>query len=728
MLNRMQYIRELQGLLPRLTAKKIFRKIKNKAIDGVAEIFSNVFGTEMSDSEFLREVWNSEYGFEDSKKLARHFFNREKPKFFFDALHEDKITSLLSKCFADILDKTIIEANEVCEHKFALFGPEKVNLGTEIDWHCDFRAGYCWNPKKYYKDIRTPYEKADVKVPWELSRFQHLSILGEAYWLTSDERYTREFVNQIIDWMDKNKPKFGVNWACTMDVSIRACNWILGYYFFKDSKESNDDFLLKLLKSLYQHGRHIMANLERSKTLTTNHYLSDIVGLVYIGMMFPEFKDAQKWREFGIKELIKEMEKQVYPDGCNFEASTCYHRLVLELFFFPTLLVVINDSEFNGKNHREITEKVFGKDYTERLYGMFEFVLYALKPNGKMPQIGDNDNGRLHIFTNREVLDMQYLLTFGAILFKEPKFKVKEFGFCEEALWIFGEEGYKIWQNLEENSLANIGSRAFPDAGWYIMRNDKDYMIISCGPNGQNGNGGHCHNDKLSFELCIDGEDIIVDPGTYVYTSHPEWRNKFRSTAYHNTVVVDDKEQDRFNEKNLFWMRNEAKVKVNKWETNEVYDFLETQHFGYERLSEPINHRRQILFNKKESYWVIKDILTGKGKHTFDLYFHFAPMKLEIEKEDPLVANSNIAGGRNIVIVPMETKGLKVSIQEGWVSYSYGEKVTALVIRYSRTTRTPVQFVTVIYPFKAFVPLIENIREIATAFLKSREITFLSVK
>ncbi|GAI69578.1 unnamed protein product, partial [marine sediment metagenome] len=50
------------------------------------------------------------------------------------------------------------------------------------------------------------------------------------------------------------------------------------------------------------------------------------------------------------------------------------------------------------------------------------------------------------------------------------------------------------------------------------------------------------------------------------------------------------------------------------------------------------------------------------------------------------------------------------------------------VIRYSKTTRTPVQFVTVIYPLEAFVPPIENIREIATAFLKSKEITFLSVK
>jgi len=311
---------------------------------------------------------------------------------------------------------------------------------------------------------------------------------------------------------------------------------------------------------------------------------------------------------------------------------------------------------------------------------MFEFVLYSLKPNGRMPQIGDNDNGRLHIFTKREVLDMRYLLTLGAIFFKEPRFKVKEFGFCEEALWVLGQKGYKIWQGLEENYLTNIGSRAFPHAGWYIMRNDKDYMIVSCGSNGQKGNGGHCHNDKLSFELCIDGDDVIVDPGTYVYTSEPEWRNKFRSTAYHNTVTIDNQEQNRFGDKNLFRMKNDAKVKVNGWKVSEEYDFLDAQHSGYERLSKPVTHQRQILFNKKENHWIIKDILLNKGKHTFDLYFHFALNPIEIVKRNPLAVRAGIEGP-NITITPKDTENLSKEISHAWVSCGYGIKKRAPIVK-----------------------------------------------
>jgi len=476
----------------------------------------------------------------------------------------------------------------------------------------------------------------DVKVPWELSRFQHLATLGEAYWFTGEEKHAKEFINEINDWIENNPPQYGVNWKCTMDVAIRACNWILGYYFFKESKEITDEFLIKFLKSLLIHGKFIENNLEKSwRGLISNHYLSDITGLVYVGIFFKDTKIGEKWLDFGIKELKKEMQKQVYSDGCDFEGSTCYHRLVLELFFFSTLLVVINDKDFRGENYREITEKIFGKDYAERLYKMFEAVLYLLKPNGRMPQIGDNDNGRLHIFAKREVLDMRYLLTFGAIFFKEP-IKIREFGFSEDSLWIFGEKGYNIWRSLGENDLENIKSKAFPDAGWYVMRNNKDYCLISCGPNGQNGNGGHCHNDKLSFELMIDGKDIIIDPGTYVYTSYPEWRNKFRSTVFHNTVVVDNQEQNRFIENNLFSLRNDAICKcLDLGEDNEKIWF-KGEHYGYKRLKNQVIHRRQIKFYKKEKKLEVIDKFQGKGEHNLKWNLVLSPVfnsNLEIHSD-----------------------------------------------------------------------------------------------
>jgi len=623
------YFRKAKTLPPSVVIRKAFCKVENKVLNTIDKVVANIFGTKMTDAEFLRKAWSPKCKFENLEELQKHFRERKEPKFCIDASKQEDIVSLIYRHFSNAPDKIIVEADKICEHIFDLLGsgPVRVYYGMRakgfeghcynmeinsdkthsssliaqkkalsamshepsaisyepIDWHIGFKSGYRWNSKTYYKNIKYGHRPGvDVKVPWELSRFQHLTTLGGAYFLSKNEKYVKEFVNQVTDWIEHNPPKFGVNWTCTMDVAIRVCNWLLAWEFFRGSPLINSQFIIKFFKSLLQHGRHIKNNLEYSETLTSNHYLSDIVGLVYLGVLIPEFKESEKWKNFGIKELEKEMKKQVYSDGVDFEASTCYHRLVLELFFYATFLVIVNDKNF------------------------------------------------------KEVLDMRYLLTLGAIFFREPKFKIKEFGFSEEASWVFGKKGYEIWQNLEENCLANIGSEAFPDAGWYIMRNDKDYMIISCGPNGQNGNGGHCHNDKLSFELCVDGEDVIVDPGTYVYTPEPEWRNKFRSTTYHNTVVVDKKEQNEFNRKSLFKVKNDAEVKYLKWETGNEIDIFVGEHYGYKRFSQPVIHKREIQFYKKERKLEIIDKFTGEGKHNLEWNLILSPefkQKLNISSD-----------------------------------------------------------------------------------------------
>ena len=547
-------------------------------------------------------------------ELICHVRKRLKSNFFLKLEKEFALNKFLSNEYKSAIEA---DADEIIKHRYRILG-QIVCFYDEIDWHWDPQSGYRW-PLKYYKrllPVFNTYDTTDAKLPYELSRFNHLTILGIAYKLTGDKKYIQEFIDELESWLDSNPYPRGINWTCTMDVAIRACNLIAGFSFFKESPEISDAFLIKFIKSLNQHGNYIIHNLE----MTGNHYISDIVGLVYLSICFPELIDVKRWKTFAIRELIKEMEKQVYPDGCDFEASTCYHRLVLELFFFSTLLVVVNDSEFKEENYERVCHKIFGEKYTEILYKMFEAVLYLLKPNGRMPQIGDNDNGRLHVFANREILDMRYLLALGAIFFREPKFKIREFGFCEETLWIFGEKCYSIWKDLGKNSYKNINSRSFNDAGWYVMRQNGNYCLVSCGPNGQNGNGGHAHNDKLSFELMLNGHDIIVDPGTYVYTSYPEERNKFRSTGYHNNIEFDGYEQNEISEKDLFSLPGTVKIKeaVLRERNNNIVFQGEIHYAG-------ITHKRKITLDKQSSSWHIKDIISSPKQLKGKLLFHLSP-------------------------------------------------------------------------------------------------------
>ena len=675
-----------RGLLPRGSVSHALRRPAAAILHKVEGAKARFSPLRISDQQLLKSL-----GQVPSVGVALECFRRARPPFFIDPSGRRELASLIQKDFQQLRRETVGEADRALAHVFDLLGSGPVNLdefverhgGREecgyIPWHFDFKTGYMWNQRRFYREVEIPYGKADIKVPWELSRFQHAAVLGQAYWLTGDEKYAQEFVRQVDDWIDRNPPKFGVNWTCTMDVAIRVANWILGFYFFKDSPTFTDEFLVKFLKSLLAHGRHIMANLE-NKGNTNNHYLADLVGLIYLGIAFPEFKEARRWREFGVQELVKEMDKQVYDDGMDFEASTCYHRLALELLFYPALLCRLNGIElpvgFVGK-----LEKMFG------------FVLYLLKPNGRMPQIGDNDNGRLHVPGKRDSLDMTYLLTFATLYFDDPSYKVEEFGFAPEALWFFGPEAYDRWNGMPGRSVQGIGSKAFPDAGVFVMRNGIDFMVISCGPDGQGGIGGHSHNDKLSFELCIDGEDIIIDPGTYTYTADPRLRNRFRSTGYHNTIMVADEEQSHISETELFVLHPCAVGSPETFVTTPERDFLEAEHTGYRRLRPPVSHRRKINYEKTERRWSIADTMQGGGQWSIATCFHLAPnLAPRATAPNRFVVATRKGCYVEFVIRPATGATAHWEMTEGWISPSYGKKCRSTVAQYRVLGVLPVEF------------------------------------
>lgn len=546
---------------------------------------------------------------------------------FFNTNDTPGLEDLFVRLFPRGVQEKSSQADKFTAHIFNLLGSGDRKLSKEgvsyqpIDWHLDFKSGYRWNKNTFFRFIRYRRLKGvDIKVPWELSRFQHLIILGQAYLITKDNRYADEFRNQITDWTENNRVGFGVNWACTMDVAIRAANWLVALEYFKDSGSLDADFCQIFYSSLYDHAVFIRHHLECGPP-KTNHYLSDITGLFFISLYCPFFKESESWKEFCRGELEREIIHQVYEDGCSFEASTSYHRLALELFFYSALLAQRSGISFSPA-------------YQARLKKMFEFSLYCIKPNGKIPQIGDNDNGRFLIFSHRAVLDQTYLLSLAAIFFKDADFKLERFPFDEEAFWVFGREGYDAWEQITCRTT-ELTSKAFPNAGWYIMRHKDDYCFISCGPNGQDGNGGHAHNDKLSFELMMGGEDIIVDPGTYVYTPYPEDRQQFRSTCYHNTICIENREQNDY--KKLFKLPDKVVITRAHLESNgEELVFTGEIHY------EDITHQRTIIMDYKICSLKITDVISSSPSLNGKIVFNFVPsvinkklVSIDIEGYEP---------------------------------------------------------------------------------------------
>ena len=597
-------------------------------------------------------------------------------RFFFDTNDEDVWRSYKG-AFAYKIQNVIDDAERICRHEFDLLGSGMSSLGSAIDWHVDSVSGYRW-PKKLFSELKRPSPTGtDVKLPWELSRMQHLSTLGKAYWLSQDERFAGEIVGQITHWLDDNPCPYGVNWVCPMDVAIRIMNILWTYVFIKDSPAISNDLRGRLAIAIFQHGQHILFNLEYGIrddgfVVNGNHYLTNVVGLLHLGLLCPELKMADKWRALGVRGLIEEMDRQVHPDGVSFESSINYHRLVVELFTAGALLCLRNG----------ITLPAL---FWDRLERMFEFILYVTRPDGNIPLVGDADDGRLFILSdygNWTRRDLRYLLSVGAVLFNREDMKANANGFSEDAFWLLGPSAIDVFDRLEYHG-GELRSKAFRDAGLYVMRAGDNYLLGCCGEVGTAGIGNHKHNDLLSFELYVNDKAFIVDPGAYVYTRNPGWRNLFRSTAYHNTVVIDGQEQNRFQADNLFEMAADSAVVVHDWLRTSEKDWLDVEHTGYARLAHPVRHRRTFLFEKRTVTWTITDLLTGAGKHVADWYFHFDHgIDLEPSGDGRFVTLSD---GTNLMLMIHAEVPLIFRIEDGWVSRRYGNKLPAKILRASGT-------------------------------------------
>ena len=164
------------------------------------------------------------------------------------------------------------------------------------------------------------------------------------------------------------------------------------------------------------------------------------------------------------------------------------------------------------------------------------------------------------------------------------------------------------------------------------MRDEDLYLCFNASGAGINGRGSHGHNDALSIEVSAGGRAFIVDPGTYVYSADLAKRHEFRSTAYHSTVQIDGREQNTIDIQTPFVIGNEANPHVLEWTTNDDFDKVVAEHYGYS----PLTHRRTVTFNKRERYWLIDDEFFGDGEHVFEARFHFAP-GLDVNVHDAAV-------------------------------------------------------------------------------------------
>jgi len=623
---------------------------------------------------------------------ARRWLSELAPQRLFAGLEDPGAVAMLRDRLPDDCRELIAAATDILtEHRFDVLGYRRVSFGDPIDWHLD----PIWtrrSPLVHWSQINTldPAMVGDSKVVWELNRHQWIVGLAQAWALTGDERYADAAVAAIDAWLDANPPSMGINWASSLEVSYRLISWSWALLLLRDRPTLTGEWLLKILSALWFHASHVKRYLSYYFSPNT-HLTGEALGLFYAGVLLREFPESTRWRELGARILVTESRRQVSGDGVHFEQSTCYHRYTIDIFLHFLMLA--------RRNAVPVPPAI-----ADTVRRMVDFLVSVRQPNGSIPVIGDADGGTLLPLARRTPDDGRGIFAVAAATFQCPEYAWAAGGPAPETLWLCGSEGQHAFDGVQPRPPVGPASRVFPAGGYAILRNRWDdeahQLIVDIGPLGCPVSGGHGHADLLSIQCAIFGEPFLVDPGNYCYTPQPEWRDFLRSTAAHNTVVVDGESQSE--PSGPFGWRTRPRVRVREWHSTPELDFLDAEHAAFRRRGDTVVHRRRILFVKPR-YWIVVDDLEGSARHQLNLTFQFAPMRVTLGPNRWARAESQT--GRVLWVGPFTSAPVRTAVKSGelrpirgWVAPDYGRREPAPSLVYSLDAPLPCRVLTLLLP------------------------------
>jgi hypothetical protein len=509
---------------------------------------------------------------------------------------------------SEFASEIIAIAEQILAHRFPLLGIT-IETGPEIHWRRDYVHGK-ESGIAYFR--RIPYLNfsvvGDHKIIWELNRHQHLVVLAQAFLFTGRHEFLDEIFQQLESWFEQNPFQCGINWASALEVAFRTLSWIWLYHLVVS--EMPDALRRRLLNGLYRNGRYLAANLSIYFSPNT-HLLGEAVALHALGSLFESFPESDAWRKRGSEIVQHQLRYQVQADGSHFEQSTYYHIYALDLFLFHYLL-----SEQPA-------------EMKPILVRMADYLHYLLGPAGKISFFGDDDGGRVfHPYGARDEFGLATLTTCG-VLFDRPEWIGD--GLAEQAVWWIGAD---VLQHRSAHYSPPSGSRLFDHSGAAFLQSGVLWVQADAGPFGF-GSAGHSHSDSLSITVWLDGLPVFIDPGTYTYVADPEERAWFRSSAAHNTVRIDRRDQALG--AGPFRWKSKPIVQVEVWEPDTIRPKLKAvcRYDGF-------THHRTVILEPGRLV-VIDDIEGPPGEHVCEQIWQLGPAagKVKLDFSAPVTTSKS---------------------------------------------------------------------------------------
>ena len=590
---------------------------------------------------------------------------------------------------SDGIKTLLTEANHIVEGKFRIFGSElsdiKLDFNHPLSHWTDYETGKARIPNTEYRvpSLNLPPSTFDLKLIWEPARFGWAFTLGRAYHISGDEKYAKAFWRYFEIFDAGNPVNMGPQWMNGQEVAIRLMVFVWAAQIFGDSSESTNQRKARLAQSVGEHAARIPPTLLYARAQNNNHLASEAAGLYTAALALPEHPQAEKWCTLGIKWLNWCFENQIDKNGEYIQRSVNYHRLVLQLALWVSALSTKKHEVHDERTKLNASSCAsWMSNKTQRNLALATRWLAELTDpvSGKVPNLGANDGAYIFPLANGKFRDFRPVVNAASRVFlnEEP------FPADEISLWLEVES--RKWKVEKPSNLPTLKP----------SKKTWAYLRVA------NGNLRLAHADQLHLDLWWCGENITLDPGTYLYNAQKPWNNPLATAEFHNTVTINGQDQ----------MSRAGKFMYLDWSLGRIVEKSDSrivaEHDSYKKSG--IIHRRTVSF--EENVWRVEDNLIPNTQlpNTYRLHWLLSDGEWKVESRDEeievrlklqeewmkiTISQFSIPNSQfSIVRAGKLLHGkARISPTRGWYSPTYGAKTPVLSLALEVTASDKVKFI-----------------------------------
>ncbi|MGY2047799.1 alginate lyase family protein [Methylobacterium sp. JK268] len=526
-------------------------------------------------------------------------------------------------------------------------------------WRLDPVTSRAWpGAERFCFDIAYRHERnlGDVKYVWEFNRLQHLQPLAAAVALHGDAAALAALEAAIASWHGANPPFRGIAWNSGIELAMRAVSLLVVASLCGEALSAGSGARIRAMLAAHLYW---LRRYPSGFSSANNHLVAEATAEFLIATAMPELSASGAVRAASRAVLEREAGLQILADGAPAEQSPTYGAFTAEM-----LLLAAATARRSGHPLAGAVD--------ERLAAFARFVLTLASPDGTVPAIGDDDEGRVVTLAHarEDAYPASVAAAIGGFLGQPGLGPAAPYPELRDA--VFGARG--------RGGTAPQGLTTFPAGGLTVVREvraGRDLtVVLDHGPLGYLAIAAHGHADANALILSVDGAPVLVDPGTYLYHSGGRWRDWFRGTRAHNTVTLGGADQSTIS--GPFNWSHKARAALDHARPGPNWSVL-GRHDGY-RGRFGTDHLR--LVEARPEGLSITDRLDPAPRQAVaaEIVFQFAPAISLIREGTSWRAERN---GAPILTLAIEAPG-EVSVAAGgadaaggWVSPAFGQKIAA---------------------------------------------------